>query len=856
MALRKSTMKTLKKLAPVADRVFSYRPVKGLAIRAARLYLARYAKFGEANEVTIPRLYQGPWEFMLDTPKMAKSTAKQVYVSGWFVPTNDTTEVAMRLRTPSDKTIKLDYDIDRSDVASTLRQRYRKTVADRCGFGTTITIKEDGAYVIEAKLGNNEWQRVSRIEMSYSPDCLPKDVLNPALSQNMAEHLNLIDSKKRYFHETANTIMYDSSDRSDSKLVAFYLPQFHPFPENDKWWGKGFTEWTNVADSIPRYVGHEQPKLPADLGFYDLRYEDNLKDQISLAKQHGIYGFCFYYYWFSGKRLLERPLDIMLEHKEWDFNFMICWANENWTRRWDGRQHDVLIQQEHRPDDSLEFIKDVEHILTDARYIRVDGKPVLVVYRAEDLDDTSQYAEVWRNYMRQKHGLELHLVAVRGFSHNDPTSYGFDRGLEFAPLSLSGAMEEPIPSYDISGKALDIRFTGAVYDYRSVARTFPKIKPRHNVYRSVMPSWDNDARKKGSGGIFQGANPDLYGHWLSQIIAQQQAASSRVDKEGDFIFINAWNEWAEGAYLEPDSLYGHSYLNRTSEVLAAHSAISANRDNFPLYGLDRKPSTKLAVVIHLYYDDFWPVFQERLQVFADIDYDLFVTIPLKNAGIETDIKAFKADAQVIASPNRGRDVLPFVHLARRLKEVGYEYVLKFHTKKSMHRADGNVWMEDMLNKLIPTTKHDVKKLLRILADKSTGVIGPDDHYISLSAYFGSNKEKMVEVLDAIVGPSKADAVVKNLDEYGFFAGTMFWARLDAIGPVLDEFYQAEDFDSERGQVDGTLAHALERAFSLVPEIQKKKLYATNAGLIREIDYTLKPLNDYSYAINTGPVEKD
>lgn len=252
--------------------------------------------------------------------------------------------------------------------------------------------------------------------------------------KNSVSHQNILEVNNEFFNEDESKEIY-VRNKNDPRLISFYLPQFYPIPENDKSWGKGFTEWTNVRKAEPRFVGHQQPFLPLNDDYYDLRDPNVLEQQIRLAKQYGIFGFCFYHYWFSGKRLLDVPLDIFLQNKQWDFGFMICWANENWTKRWDGREEEIIIAQKYRDNDPLEFIKSVEHIIIDPRYIRNNNKPVLMVYRAPDLRDPLAYSNIWRKYLRDKYSIEIELVTTIGFDLVDPRSYGFDKALDFEPLT-------------------------------------------------------------------------------------------------------------------------------------------------------------------------------------------------------------------------------------------------------------------------------------------------------------------------------------------------------------------------------------------------------------------------------------
>jgi lipopolysaccharide biosynthesis protein len=347
------------------------------------------------------------------------------------------------------------------------------------------------------------------------------------------------------------------------KPIAFYLPQFHPIPENDSWWGKGFTEWTNVLKASPNFKGHYQPRLPGDLGYYDLRSIDVQKQQVQLAKKYGIYGFCFYYYWFNGQRLLERPVNQFIENPDLDFPFCLCWANENWTRCWDGRQNDILIGQYYDKGWDNKFINDLIPVFRDKRYIRVNGKPLLIIYRVNLLPDPKKTADLWRSECREKGIGEIFLAVTQSFGITDPRPYGFDGAIEF-PMHNLGSSE-------IDQKVLQItnpEFDGKIFDYRIAAKLMiTKKNTDYILFKTVTPSWDNTARRQNDGHIFINSTPEAYKDWLKNII---KSTKQNFSENNRFIFINAWNEWAEGNYLEPDQKYGYAYLASTAEALAAY----------------------------------------------------------------------------------------------------------------------------------------------------------------------------------------------------------------------------------------------------------------------------------------------
>jgi len=376
------------------------------------------------------------------------------------------------------------------------------------------------------------------------------------------------------------------------KLIAFYLPQFYPFPENDEWWGKGFTEWTNVTRAQPLFEGHKQPHLPADLGFYDLRVRSTRREQIRLAKSYGIDGFCYHYYWFSGKRLLAEPVDDMLADAESDMSFCLCWANENWTRRWDAAEHEILIAQEYRENNQKAFIEDLLPYLTDSRYITVDEKPFLIVYRPQQIPDIAQTVRSWRECAKQLGIGELHLCAALTHGNFDYLGLGFDSGVEFPPHNLNPRLNiaDWVPFYG--------RFAGTAVDYALVAETYlARDYGGQSVYKTVFPEWDNTARAGNRAVIVLGASPEAYEAWL--------ASTLRIVNDGDspaneFVFINAWNEWAEGCHLEPDQVHGHGYLEATLRAKSGKSEIRALSD----YRL--RPSDLLAQ------SGFWREFRELL----------------------------------------------------------------------------------------------------------------------------------------------------------------------------------------------------------------------------------------------------
>jgi lipopolysaccharide biosynthesis protein len=356
----------------------------------------------------------------------------------------------------------------------------------------------------------------------------------------------------------------DTNVRPFARAVAFYLPQFHTFAENNLWWGSGFTEWSNVTAAKPLYLGHNQPLLPGELGFYDLSQPETLRKQVELSQAAGLEGFMYYYYWFAGKRLMELPVEAHASSDQ-PGQFCIMWANENWTRKWDGSEEHVLISQKYDEVPATQFIHDVMHLLRDDRYITVSGRPVLAVYRIAQIPDFPAVVDYWREEALKAGlpGLEILTVdvgIVQDGIDGDPHDFGLDGYLEFAPHNKQWTAQS------VSTIDLDDRFEGRVLNYRAmVDGAIHDMNKGVEVNRSpgVMVNFDNTARRQWKPDMWYGANPYTFHRWL------RSAAVSIADRNYNerFIYINAWNEWAESAVLEPTQRFGRTYLLATRAAL-------------------------------------------------------------------------------------------------------------------------------------------------------------------------------------------------------------------------------------------------------------------------------------------------
>jgi hypothetical protein len=382
------------------------------------------------------------------------------------------------------------------------------------------------------------------------------------------------------------------SGKPECPVYAFYLPQFHPTPENSQWWGEGFTEWTNVTRAKPAFNGHYQPRHPGALGFYDLRIPEILDRQVALAKQAGIAGFAFYYYWFSGKTMLDMPLrQFMARHDALQMPFFVMWCNENWKRTWLGGSEtdgDLLMEHKHLPDDPERFIDDLEDVLKHPGYLRVDGKPLLLVYPLlgrEGADgDPAYVAQIvgrWRAHARKLGIGELcigafewpYVLNAGGFLSAKMLDVDFF--FEFPPNHVWNYA--PVPNVTSSYHFYQEGSKVTVAHYEDlVQRSRQLAPPPWPLVKTVIAgSWDNSARSGPRANVYHGATPALYEDWLRD---SMQYATARPAVPGHpMVFVNAWNEWAEGAYLEPDKRYGYAYLAATQRATSGLPAVAPEK---------------------------------------------------------------------------------------------------------------------------------------------------------------------------------------------------------------------------------------------------------------------------------------
>lgn len=603
--------------------------------------------------------------------------------------------------------------------------------------------------------------------------------------------------------------------KTNIKPVAFYLPQFHTFKENNEWWGEGFTEWTNTRKATPKYEGHYQPREPHDdFGYYTLDNKEMLQKQAKLAKEHGIYGFCFYYYWFSGKRLMEKPLDIFLANKDIDINFCLCWANENWTRTWDGLEKNVLIKQDYTEEDDINFIKDLKKYIDDERYIKVDNKPVIIVYNPKAIPDCRKTFAAWRKtakdtgvgdiliWICQTHDINAKKLNIINF---------VDGEIEFPPHKPNIAALD-FNQFHVKKDCQP----SALYSYDSLINSYMNRNNDEShklpVYKTVTMAWDNSARRNiGWVNLIYYSLESFYG-WVNDTVRYTEKAHK---KDKQFMFINAWNEWAEGTYLEPDKKTGYANINTFSRALYnlpfMKEPLNIEKCSSINYFNDK---TEIAVQAHIFYTD---LAEEIIGELNKIPYkfDCYISTDTEEkAKMLQDIfqKLSKAEnVYVEVFANRGRDMLPFVSQISKVLDK-YKYVCHIHSKKTLTNTVGEEWRKYLFKNLFGS-KENIVGIFDIFENTNTGIIFPETFHAMITAVdWGSNFDNTEKLLEKM----NIDIILPE-NHLIFPVGNMFWAKISAVRQIFTNCTNVEDYVVEAGQVDGTIAHAIERLWVYLAE---------------------------------------
>lgn len=360
------------------------------------------------------------------------------------------------------------------------------------------------------------------------------------------------------------------------KVIAFYLPQFHQIPENDKWWGKGFTEWTNVKKAVPRFKGHNEPRIPYKNNYYNLLNKDVIINQANIAKKFGIDAFCIYHYWFNGKKLLEKPTELLLKDKNINIEFCMSWANESWSRNWDGGNKELLLEQTYgNYDDWCEHYKYLSMFFNDNRYIKIDNKPVLIIYKPHLIKNCIKMIELW-NSLAVKDGFDGIYLGYQHSScyYNNFPKSKFSFGILFEPwYTIDSALRYPFSNKN-NNRILLEKFRNifcqkllkkqARFSYENISKLISSRRVENNIMKCCFPDWDNTPRhtEDNNGCTIWGSNPEAFKNMVKDTIKNYN---------NDFLFINAWNEWGEGAYLEPDEKYKYGYLKAFNEAIIFNS---------------------------------------------------------------------------------------------------------------------------------------------------------------------------------------------------------------------------------------------------------------------------------------------
>ncbi|WP_250490209.1 glycoside hydrolase family 99-like domain-containing protein [Caballeronia sp. INML2] len=600
------------------------------------------------------------------------------------------------------------------------------------------------------------------------------------------------------------------------KAIAFYMPVPEPGT------GPGFVAvdgWSRVAHQAPRFVGHYQPHLPAKPFDVDAPTAESMSREAALARQYGIHAFCFHQLMDVGGELPAGLLTI-LGAPDIDMHFAACLTTRAALRNASASasaEEGTALQGGLSAARAASLAPGLVQAMHDPRWLRVSGKPMLVILAERSAAASRESVAALRSALADAGVANVHLVGAPLISARD-ADY-FDAVLEYAPTD--SAAQTPAQASVV----LAPDFTGAVFDYAAAAAaSVESPKAARTVYRSAFPNWDTTGYGGREAEVFANFSPRLFAGWLWNLCVD---ASARLPLDDRFVFLNSWNGWESGSHLLPDLYLGHAHLEATRRTLEAFGP--------PKPKTWKADGKDVAAIVHLHYPDLWPEIAGYLRNLPP-ESGVYVSIAQSApADLEAQIKRDFANAVVRRLENRGRDILPFMTLFREVVSDGQRYLCKIHSKKSKHRVDGDVWRRDLYDKLLGSPEV-IDSILYAFEDRQTlGLIGPTGHMVSSAYYWGSNAAN-VGRLGRQLG-FDAESM-----QYEFAAGTMFWAKVAALKPLLDLPLSRDDFEAEAGQLDGTLAHAVERALPL--SVANAGMCVVDTNLVMEQGSTMQDVGDY------------
>jgi lipopolysaccharide biosynthesis protein len=600
-------------------------------------------------------------------------------------------------------------------------------------------------------------------------------------------------------------------DPAALQVIAFYHTGMQRSAETDAWRALGYTEWADVAKAVPQYLGQLQPRLPGELGFYDQADPATLRRQVALARLYGVHAFCFQHHWFNGQALLAAPLQNLLAEPLLDMPFLLCWEHEPWTRDRDRSARDVLVAQQWVPGQHGAAFLAMLPALLDPRYLQLDGRPLLLLARPAAILDCAAMLALWRRLAVEAGLAGLRILAACGAGLADPAALGLDgvvdnppEGLDLAPVTLAQAW-------------LNSEHSGQVYDYEQavaaeiirLAAAPPSGPP---CYPAVMPGFDDEPLRPGRGNSFIGATPVNFHRWFRAAAAHVAAHYPPGQR---LVFVNAWNAWGQGAHLEPEARFGYGFLAAIADVVAELVLdATALRDRAARHNqaMPAARSADTVVCLHIFYEDLIEEFAAVIaQAQQRLPLDVIVSLPeaWPLAALERLIAALRP-VHILVCRNRGRDVAPFLAALEVVRARGYRHGCKIHSKKSTHLGRGEAWRRALLEGLLgPAALTRLEE--GFFADARIGMAGMGEAWLSLA-----ERQNIVHC-ESRMGEIGALLGLEDAPMRGFFAGTMFWFRPEALAASERLSGQNDLFEPELGQVDGMAAHALERLFAVMVE---------------------------------------